>query len=125
MASVLGMLRTYAPYLFIAVGVAWGAIGAFTGSFLVAWPAVACVAGGVMLRQIPGHRLTWAWVVSTASMGLIVSVYQVYAWEPFLGGAFSTIAAASLAGFTVFALVHVLLFYVGASAARPVRSETS
>ncbi|MDE1858529.1 MAG: hypothetical protein KGI26_05650 [Thaumarchaeota archaeon] len=125
MASVVGMLRTYVPYLFIAVGVAWGAIGAFTGSFLVAWPAVACIVGGIFLRQMPGHRLTWAWAVATASMGLIVSVYQVYAWEPFLGGAFSTIAAASLAGFAVFAVVHVFLLYAGAAAAKPVRSETS
>ena len=124
MSSVFGVLKGNAPYFFIAVGVAWGALGAFIGSFLVAWPVVACVAAGVLMRQMPGHRLTWAWAIATAALGFIASIYQVYAWAPLVGGAFSTLAWASIAGFAAFAAVHVLLLYVG-GAAEPVRSETS
>jgi len=120
MSSVFGMLRTNAPYFFIVVGLVWGALGVLTGAAVAAWPAVACVAAGLLLKFMPGHRLTWAWAVATASMGLIISAYQVYAWAPLLGGAFSTVAGETLAGFTVFALVHIILFIVGA-----VRPESS
>jgi hypothetical protein len=125
MATVFGMLRSGAPYFFVAVGLVWAAVGALTGSLLVAWPAVACLAGGVMLKLLPGRRLTWSWASATASMGFIVSAYQVYAWAPLVGGAFSTLAATTLAGFLAFALVHVLLFYAGVGVPKPVKSGTS
>ena len=125
MATVFGVLKGNAPYLFIAVGVVWAAVGVLTGSLLVAWPAVACVAGGLMLKLLPGRRLTWSWAVATASMGFIVSVYQVYAWAPLVGGAFSTLAETTLAGFLVLALVHVLLFYAGVGTPKPIKSGTS
>ena len=125
MSSVIGKLRANGAYLFIAVGVVWAALGLYTGSRLVAWPAAACIAGGVLLRQMPGRRFTWSWSISAAVMGLIVSAYQVYAWAPLLGGAFSTLAGATLAGFVVFAVVHVFLAYAGSASSSAVRSATS
>jgi hypothetical protein len=68
-----------------------------------------------MLREWPSGRLTWSWAVATAVMGFLLSAYQVYAWLSFLGGAFSTLAVASVIGFAVFAVVHVLLFYASTS----------
>jgi hypothetical protein len=124
MATPLGLLRSRAAYFFFVVGAAWAGVGVYTGSTLVAWPAVACLAGGALLKLFPGRRLTWAWGVATASMGGIISLYQVYAWEPLLGGAFSGLAAASMAGFALFTVVHLLLLYAGAGTG-PLRSETS
>lgn len=125
MASVFGMLRSNAAYFFILVGLVWAAVGVLTGTLLVAWPAVACIAGGVLLKMMPGHRLTWAWVVATAAMGFLISVYQLYAWAPFAGGFFSALAGEALAGFGVFAVVHVVLLFAGVGGTKPVRSETS
>jgi hypothetical protein len=113
MPSILGTIRTNSAYAFFGVGVVWLAVAVVAWSGLVLWPVVAFLVSGYMLRQMPGRRLTWAWVVATTVLGFILSAYQVYAWAPFIGGAFSTLAAVSLAGFTVFALVHLLLFYVG------------
>jgi hypothetical protein len=124
MSSVIGRLRGFAAYFFIVVGLVWAAVGALTGSALVAWPAGACFVGGAFIRFLPGRRLTWAWGLSTAAMGFIVSIYQIYAWSPLVGGAFSTLAGTALGGFAVFAVVHVLLFYAGASPGA-LRSETS
>lgn len=124
MSTVLGALRTRASYFFIVVGIAWAAIGVLLGSKLVAWPAAACIVGGVLIMYRPTGSLTWAWGISTAAMGFIASIYQLYAWEPLLSGYFSTLATAAIVGFTVFAFVHVLLFYAG-TGPRAVRSETS
>jgi hypothetical protein len=124
MASVLGMFRSQAAYFFIVVGLVWGAVGVLISSYLTAWPVVACLVAGVLLKIKPGYRLTWAWAIATASMGFLVSAYQVYAWAPFLGGAFSTLAGETLAGFAVFAVVHVLLFYAGVARPKAVKSAT-
>ena len=125
MSSIPGLLRSNAAYFFIAVGVVWAVLGVYTGSKLVAWPAIACIAGGIMLKVWPGRKITWSWAISTAAMGLIVSAYQVYAWAPLVGGDFSALAGATIAGFTVFAVVHLFLFYAGTAAPQAVRSETS
>ncbi len=117
MPKLLDPLVANAPYAFIVVGVIWLALAALTGSALILWPVIACIAGGLMLRQWPSRKLTWAWVVATAVMGFILSAYNVYAWASFLGGAFSTLAAASTIGFVVFAVAHLLLFY--AATAKP------
>ena len=115
MPSLLDPLVSRAPYFFMAVGLIWLAVAFLAGSSFVLWPVVACVAGGLLLRQVPSHRFTWAWVVATAVMGFLIAVYQVYAWLGFLGGAFSTAAAAPVIGFLVLAAVHVLLFYAAVS----------
>jgi len=113
MPDILGIMRSNSSYIFIGVGIVWLVVAVLTWSALVLWPVVAFLAGGIMLRMMPSGRLTWAWVVSTAVLGFLLSAYQVYAWVPFLGGTFSTLAAGALAGFAVFAVVHILLFYVG------------
>lgn len=122
MSSILGSLRANSPYAYIAVGVVWLAVAALAGSALILWPVLACVLGGVQLRLWPTRRLTWAWAVSTAALGFLISAYQVYAWLPFLVGAFSSVAAAASALFVVLALLHVFLFYAGS---RPPRAEES
>ena len=115
MPKLLDTLVANGAYAFIAVGVVWLVIAVLGGSSLILWPVVACIAGGVMLREWPSGRLTWSWAVATAVMGFLLSAYQVYAWLAFLGGAFSTLAAASVIGFALFALVHVFLFYSATS----------
>lgn len=125
MPSVFGLLRSNSAYFFIVVGVVWAGVGVLTGSALVAWPAAACIAGGLLLKLMPGRRLTWSWALATASMGLIISVYQVYAWAPLVWGTFPALAATTLAGFALFAVVHVLLLYAGAGTAKEVKPETS
>jgi hypothetical protein len=115
MPKVLDRIRDFSAYSFVAVGLVWLAIAFLAGSLLVLWPVVACVVGGVLLRLRPGKRLTWAWASSAAILGLILSGYQVYQWAPFLGGAFNTLAATSLGGFAVLALVHLVLLYAGAT----------
>jgi len=112
MPKILDALVANGSYFFVAVGVVWLAIAVLAGSSLILWPVVACIAGGVMLREWPTGRFAWAWCVATAVMGFLLAAYQVYAWLSFLGGAFSTLAAASTASFAVLAILHVLLFYV-------------
>jgi hypothetical protein len=102
-----------APYFFIAVGVIWLAIAFLTGSALILWPVVACAVAGLMLRRMPSHRFTWAWVVATASMGFLICAYQVYSWAGFLSGTFSGLAAGSFVSFAVLAVLHLFLFYAG------------
>jgi hypothetical protein len=119
MPRIADAMKSNAAYLFIAVGIAWLAVALFASSSLVLWPTIACVVGGVLLRLRPGERLTWAWTVSAAALGLVLSAYQVYAWAPFIQGAFSTVAVAAIGGFAVFAVVHLLLMYLGA--AKPVK----
>ena len=119
MLDVMGLLRKYAAYAFFVVAAAWLAVAVLGDSPLTLWPVVACVASGVLLWMWPGQRFTWAWVVSTAVLGFLLSAYQVYAWAPFLGGTFSALAATSFVGFAIFALVHVFLFFVGLKPALP------
>jgi hypothetical protein len=119
MSMLLGTLRGNSAYAFIAVGVLWLAVAVAAGSPLILWPVIACVLGGVFLRMWPTRRLTWAWAVSTAVFGFLLAAYQVYAWLPLLGGAFSGIAAVASVVFVVFAVLHLLLFYAGAAPAKP------
>ena len=121
MPKFLDTLVANAAYLFIAVGVIWLAVAILADSPLVLWPVVACIAGGIMLRQWPSGRLTWAWCVATAVMGLLLSAYQVYAWLSFLGGAFSSVAGASTVGFILLAILNVLLLY--ACTAKPAAAK--
>lgn len=119
MPSIVGAIRANSSYAFFAAGVVWLAVAVLAGSALTLWPVVAFLVSGYTLKMMPGRRFTWAWTVSSAVLGFLLSAYQVYAWYPFLEGAFSTLAAASLAGFAVFAAVHVILFYVGLKPASP------
>jgi len=122
---VLEVLKKNAAYAFLVVGVAWLGVAIFGGSLLTLWPVVACLLSGVMLKARPGQRLTWAWAVSSAVLGLLLSAYQVYAWAPYLAGAFSMLASGALVGFAVLAVAHAFLLYAGASRPKSVKSEQS
>ena len=119
MSALIGTLRGNSAYVFIAVGVLWLGVAVAAGTALILWPVVACVLGGVFLKMWPAKRLTWAWAVSTAVFGFLLAAYQVYAWLPFLGGDFAGVAAVASVVFVIFALLHLFLFYVGASPAKP------
>jgi hypothetical protein len=122
MSSFLGTVRTNSAYAFIAVGVVWLAVAVLAGSALILWPVLACFLGGVQLRMWPGRRLTWAWAVATAVFGFLLAAYQVYAWLPFVGGVFSSIATSASASFAALALLHLFLIYVGV---RPAKASAS
>jgi hypothetical protein len=115
MPRVSELLRQNAAYFFLVVGAAWVGVAVLAGSLLILWPVAACLASGLLLKFRPGRRFTWAWALSSAVLGLLISAYQVYAWSPYIGGAFSTLAATALAGFAVFSVVHMLLLYAGTS----------
>ncbi len=117
MPKVLDRIRDFSAYAFVAIGLVWLAIAFLAGSALLLWPVVACIVGGVLLRLRSGGRLTFAWASSAAVLGLVLSSYQVYQWMPFLGGTFNNLAAESLGGFAVLAVVHFVLLY--AAATRP------
>ena len=119
MSALLGRLRDNSPYAFIAVGVLWLVVAVAADSALILWPAIACLLGGVLLKMWPTERLTWAWTVSAAVLGFLLAAYQVYAWVPFLGGAFSGVAAVASVVFIVFAVLHAFLFYVGIYPPKP------
>lgn len=124
MSALLGTLRDNSAYAFMAVGVLWLAVAVAAGSLLILWPVIACILGGVFLKMWPAGRLTWAWAVSAAVLGFILAAYQVCAWLPFLGGAFSGVAAVAAAVFLVFAVLHVFLFYAGVSPPKPTANQS-
>ena len=121
MSSVLGMVRSNSAYAFIAVGVVWLAVAVIGSSALILWPVLACLLGGVQLWMWPTRKLTWAWAVSTAIFGFLLAAYQIYAWFPFLGGSFSSVAATASGAFAVIALLHLILLYAGIA---PPKSES-
>jgi hypothetical protein len=124
MFDFVGLLRKNASYAFFVVAVAWLAVAVLGDSPLTLWPVVACIVSGVTLRMWPGERFTWAWVVSSAVLGFLLSAYQVYAWAPYLGGTFSVLAVTSLVGFAIFAIAHAFLFFVGLRPAAPKSAAT-
>lgn len=101
----------------MAVGVVWVVVAVWLGLILVLWPALTCLAAGLLLKFLPSGRITWAWAISSAVLGLLVSAYQAYAAIPFIRGTFSFTATETLAGFVLFALVHLVLLYSGYSPA--------
>jgi hypothetical protein len=118
MSSILGAVKDRAQYAFFGAGIVWLALAVYEGSLLLLWPVVALLAGGAMLRFLPGKRLTWAWLISASLLGLVVSLYQVFVSVPLLGGAFTLVAASSLVIFAVFGAAHVVLGYAGAAASK-------
>ena len=122
MPDVRAFLKDYAPYLFWVVAVVWIAIGVEGGSTLMAWPVVACVLSGILLKFRRAWAITFSWAASTAVLGLLISVYQVYAWTPLLAGDFSALAVSALGLFAVLAVVHLFLLYAGAS--KPLQAQT-
>lgn len=116
MQSAFSAVRKYLSYLFILFALIWVGIAFLAGSVFVLWPAVACGVGGVLLKAMPGSRLTVAWAPAASLLGLILSAYQVYEAIPLLSGAFATVASASAALFFLLGVGHVYLAYASYSA---------
>lgn len=121
--QILGTIRSRSSYGYLIVGAAWLGVAFVAGSLLILWPVVACVVSGLLLMLKPGERLTWAWVLATAALGLLLAAYQVYSWAPFVVGAFAAIAGEAIAVFIVLGVVHGLLLFVGSSGWTSARSE--
>ena len=113
MPNVTEFLKSYVAYEFIAVGILWVVAAIGVGSSFVLWPAITCMASGVLLKFWPSGRFSWAWATASALLGLMVSGYQVYVAVPLISGVFSTVAVETLVAFAVFAVAHVVLFYGG------------
>jgi hypothetical protein len=114
MPNILDVLRTNVAYAFIIVGIVWLGVAYLAGPFVL-WPVITCLVAGILLRVRPGVRLTWAWAVSSAVLGLLLSGYAAYANAPLISGPFTTVAGLSLAGFGAFAVVHLFLLYASYS----------
>ena len=112
MPSVLERAKTNGRYLFIVVGFAWVG-GVYLAGPLLLWPVFACIVAGLLLWFRPELRLTEPWARASAVMGLVLSAYQAYLAIPLLSGTLSTVAAGALAAFTVFAVVHLFLLWLG------------
>lgn len=113
MSSVVGFFKNNNSYPFFAVGIAWIGVAWAISAPLVLWPAVTLILGGLLLKVLPGERITWSWALSSAGLGLVLSVYQAYASLGVAFGPFARVALGSLLGFAIFALVHVFLLYEG------------
>jgi len=117
MPSSLDVMRARAPYAYAVMGLIWLVVAYLESSALLLWPVAVLIAGGVLLMFRQGKRLTWAWAISAAVLGLVLSFYQAYVAALLVTGALSTLAGASLVVFATLGLAHVLLGYVGAGAA--------
>ena len=111
--NLLDIVRSNLAYGFLVVGVIWAAIAGVLGFGFLLWPAVTCLAAGVLLKVWSSGRITWPWSVSAAALGFFVSGYQVCVAIPLVIGVFSTVAFETLVIFTIFALVHLVLLYTG------------
>lgn len=117
MPKVSDILKSNVAYEFMVIGVVWAVVAVWLGLVMVLWPALTCLAAGLLLKFLPSGRLTWAWATSSAILGFLVSAYQAYVAIPFISSAFSSVATETLAGFALFALVHIVLLYSGYSPA--------
>ncbi len=113
--KVSEILESNLAYEFIVVGIAWTAIAVVLGLVLVLWPALTCLVAGILLKFLSSTRITWPWAVSSAVLGFLVSAYQAFVAAPFVSGTFSSIGIETLAGFALFALVHLVLLYLAYS----------
>lgn len=113
MPSPLDLLKENVAYFFVVVGVVWLGVTFFAGSYLLLWPTATCLVAGGLFKALPGRRVTWAWGVSTAVLGLLVGVDQIHAWYPYIGGAFTALAGEAMGVFGALLVVHALLLYLG------------
>ena len=111
MPKVSDILKSNLAYEFIVVGIAWTVVAVGLGLPLVLWPALTCLASGLLLRFLPSARITWPWATSSAVLGFLVSAYQAFVAVPFISGTFSLVGIEAMAGFALFALVHLVLLY--------------
>lgn len=113
MPSPFAVLRGNVAYFFILVGVIWIGVTVLTGSYLLLWPVVTCLAAGVLLKLFPLARLAWPLSVSAALLGLMVGLDQLHAWYPYLTGPFSSLAGEAVGLFAALLVIHAVLLYVG------------
>jgi hypothetical protein len=113
--KVSDILESNLAYEFVAVGITWTVIAAVLGLVLVLWPAITCLVAGLLLKFLPSTRITLPWATSSAVLGLLVSAYQAFVAAPFVGGTFSSVGVETLAGFALFAFVHLVLLYLAHS----------
>jgi hypothetical protein len=104
-------LRSSAPYLFILVGLVWIALAYDAYTNLLGWPAGVCLVSGVLLRFRRDANVTVSFSRAASLFGFLVSAYQVYVASLLIGGPFTVLASSSVAAFSLFAAVHVILFY--------------
>jgi hypothetical protein len=115
--KVSDILKTNLAYEFMVVGALWAVVAVEFGLVLVVWPALTCIAAGLLLKFLPSGRITWAWGTSSAVLGFLVSAYQACVAVLFISGTFSFVATETLVGFAFFALAHLVLLYSGYSPA--------
>ena len=113
MQSPFGLVKDRAPFAYVAVGIVWLALALYVGSALLLWPVAVLLLGAGMMWYRPGERVTWAWAIAAAFLGLVMCGYQAYVALPLLSGGFGTIAGASLVVFVVLGLAHLMLGYAG------------
>ncbi|MDA4115871.1 MAG: hypothetical protein OK442_04890 [Thaumarchaeota archaeon] len=97
------------PILFLAEGVFWLAIVATGGAILLILAALAFIASGLLLIQMPDSWATKPLAGASALFGLTLTVYQVYQAATLFGSSLSTIGLTSGAISGVFAIVCVYL----------------
>lgn len=119
MPSVLERVKGNLAYVFIALGVAWLILSAYTGSLLLLWPVLAFVVSGLLLKFLPEQKITGAWATSSAVMGLAICAWQAITAAPMATGAFAVLAAGSAVGFVLFGLAHLLVIYYAYGAGAP------
>ena len=122
MPKASDILKSNLAYEFVVVGIAWTVVAVGLGLVLVLWPALTCLAAGLLLKFLPLARITSPWATSSAVLGALVSTYQAFVAVPFISGTFSSVGIETLAGFALFALVHlVLLYFAYSPAGRPAK----
>ncbi len=113
MPNVWELLKSNLAYCFIAVGAVWLVVAALVGLWLVLWPGLTIIVGGVLLKVAPSQRITWSWSTSAAVLGFLACGYQVVVAIPVVGGVFGAVAAETLVAFLLFALAHLALIFTG------------
>lgn len=122
MPKASDILKSNLVYEFLVVGVVWAVVAVGLGLVMVLWPALTCLAAGLLLKFLPSGRITWPWATSSAILGFLVSAYQAYVAIPFVNSTFSLVAMETLVGFAFFAFAHLVLLYSGYSpAGKPVK----
>jgi hypothetical protein len=109
MPGVMEVFRDKSHLAYFAAGAVWILVAVDAGGYVVLWPVVALLLGGLLLMLRPGARLTWAWAEAAAVLGLLVAGYQAYVASGLLSGQFAAVAVPSFFAFLAFAVVHLLL----------------
>lgn len=111
----MGMVRSKTAYSNFALAALWAVVAAVTSSSLVVWPVFLFAVSGVLLMLRPADRFTWAWSMSSVTLGLLLSAYQAFVAITLIRTAFYMVAAVSLVLFLVFAIAHLVVLYAGAT----------